>query len=243
MIYLPPCLSFLFVLHFILACVRSENFFFSEPTEPNFNDLVNDATLNLNENDPLNVAYLNSDELTWDFSDPVLNPIIQDEADPFINANDPFAGDNLLDLATLPDSCGIKDSPTNDVLRARDGKSCSPRKDNVDLPSGLFQDPEGYLRENVLPLPTGPSDSLDQGNIKEGDLGFGAFIRNRPFPVTPLEPNLQICDPRIFGLSNVPMCDNHLTGSVAKEPSKIYQYNLINAVPCRCFISYCQGEC
>ena len=232
MIYFISSLSFLVGLHFILAPAQSENFLFSEPTEPNFNDLVDDAILNLSEDDPLNNAYLNPDEVTWDVFDPALNPINQDEADALINPNDHFAGPNLFDLANLPDSCGSKDSLTNGVLRARDGASCSPRKDRVNLPNGPFQDP------SVLPL---PSESLDEGNIEEGDLGFGAFIRNR-FSVTPLEPNPQICDPRIFGLSNVPMCNNPLTGSVAKEPSQIYQYKLINAVSCRCFVSSCQGE-
>lgn len=220
MIFFFSSLSFLVGLHFILAPARSEKFLFSEPTEPNFNDLGDVAIFNLGEDDPLNNAYLNPDEFTWDVFDPALNPINQDEADTLIN------------LAKLPDSCGTKDSLTNGVLRARDGASCSPRKDHVNLPNGPFQDP------SVLPL---PSESLDGGNIEEGDLGFGTFMRNR-FSVAPLEPNPQICDPRIFGLSDVPMCNNPLTGSVAKEPSQIYQYKLINAVACRCFISSRQGE-
>lgn len=188
-------------------------------------------------NEPVDKTYLNSDEFTSSVPDFALNQSNQGETGFLVDANDPFASTNVLNLITLSDSCGTEDSLTNGVLRARDGTPCASQEDQVDLPIGLFQDPEGYLRENLPAPPVGQTGQSGQENKEDGDLGFAAFMRNRlrPVSISP-ESNEQICDPKKFGISNTPMCSNPFTGSVARDTS--FSFMLLDAVPCKCIIPY-----
>ena len=214
-------LPLLSILNSMLAQAHPESSLFSESIEPNLDNPADDP-------------YLMPAEFTSDFADLALDPANQETADLFVGSNDPFTSTDLWDPALPSDSCPSEEEGMNGILRARDGASCSLRKDNVDLPVELFENPEGYLQDMLSSPPIGQGDRYDQGSIENGDLGFEDFLRNRRLSIVPLEPNDQICDHRIFGKSNVPMCDNPFTGSVASLPGKGYQFNLIDAFPCEC---------
>lgn len=190
--------------------------------------------IDFNLNDPSDNVFLGSDDFNSDLADLNVDPANHDTADLSIQSNSPLADTDLWDLASLPDSCKTDDSSTmNGVLRSRDGSSCALPEGRIDLPLGLFQNPEGYLDEKLSLPPVGPGDQQDQGSAKDGDLGFGAFMQNRPSSYTPMEPDSQTCDPRIFGGCTVPLCSNPVTGALESVPGRLYRYTLFNVFPCK----------
>ena len=212
-------------LTFILAHAQPDNFFLSEFMDPTLSE-VDDTSWN-------------SDGLISGLPDFASNQVNQDETDLFPNSDDHVDGTNLWDLASISDSCGIEESSTNDLLPVRDGTSCASQEGKVDLPIELFQDPEGYLRQTLRAPPAGQADQSGQGNKEDGDLGFGAFIRNRFPPISrPLASDDESCDRGKFGVPTTPLCSNPFTGSVNKDMTAGNSFTLTDAVPCRCLFHF-----
>lgn len=207
-----------------LAHAQPDNLFLSDSLESTLNEQVDDI-------------HFNSDGFIFSEPDFASNSLNQDETDLFFDANDPVVDPSLLNLATLPDSCGSEESSTDGPLQARDGSSCSSQEEQFDLPLELFEDPEKYLRDDLLHPPTGQAGQSGQG-AEDGDLGFGAFMRNRDAPI--LEPlqNEQLCDREKFPLSTTPICSNPITGSVYRDVRLRDGFILIDAVPCTCLFRF-----
>lgn len=213
-------------LNLMLAYAQLDNFFLSESMEPTLND------------------QMNSDFFTSSLPAFAPDQINQGATDLFPGAIDLAPSTDLLDLASLPDPCGSEESLSNDLLQARDEEACTSRGGQVDLPIELFEDPEGYLRDNLPTPPVGQADPFGQESKDDGDLGFGAFMRNRNQPA----PNLfddgddQLCDRRTFGLSTTPMCSNPYTGLVSRDLSTMNSYTLLDAVPCRSLFRFFDSD-
>lgn len=225
---LPLRFTLFLGLNLMIAHAQPDNLFLSEPIEPiepTLSEQVDDISFS-------------SDGFTPSLPDYALNQINNGDTDLFSDANAPVADMKLLDFATLPDSCGSEDSSTNDPLRARDGPSCVSPEEQINLPIGLFEDPEKYLRDNLLTPPVGQADQFGQGK-ESGDLGFGAFMRDRNPPIPkPLNQDEQICDREKYLLSTTPMCSNPFTGSIDKDPNLDGGFTLIDAVPCKCLFLF-----
>lgn len=209
-----------------LVHAQQDNFFSSDSIEPTLSEQVDDTSLN-------------PDGFTSSLPDYILDQVNEGEADLFLNVDDPVASTDWLNSAALPDSCADEESSTNGLLRTRDG-TCTSGEHQVDLPAGLFEDPEGYLRDKLSAPPVGQADQPGQGNDEPGDLGFAEFMRNRNRPVAiPFGENDQICNPKNFGISTTPMCSNPFTGSVVKDSGFSNSYTLNDAIPCRCLGRFC----
>ena len=208
-----------------LARAQPDNLFLSDSLESTLNEQVDDTLFNSH-------GFILSEP---EFAS---NSVNQDETDLFFDANDPVVGPSLLNLAKLPDSCGSEESSTDGLLQARDGTSCASGEEQFDLPIGLFEDPENYLRDNLPTPPTGQAGQFGQG-MEDGDLGFAAFMRNRNPPIsTPLNQDEQLCDRKRFTLSGTPMCSNPITGSVDGDMNLRNGFTLIDAVPCKCLFQF-----
>lgn len=208
-----------------IAHAQPDNFFLSDSLESTLNEQVDDTSWN-------SVGFISS------LPDLSLNPADQGETDLFSDANVPVDSMNFLDLASLPDPCGSEESSSNGPLRARDGASCASREEQVDLPLGLFEDPEKYLRDNLPTPPVGQAGQSGQGN-EDGDLGFAAFMRNRiPSFSKPFNQDDQLCDSEKFHFSTTPMCSNPFMGSVDRNLDLRDSVTLTDAVPCKCFVRF-----
>lgn len=215
-----------FTLILVSSCTRAhaelDNFFLPESSESTVNQPVDDTSWN-------------SDGFTSSLPDFPLKPINQGEIDLFSNANDLLASLNLFDLVSLPDPCESEESSSNGPIQARDKASCASRNEQVDLPLGLFEDPEKYLRDNLPTPPVGQAGQSGQEN-EDGDLGFAAFMRNRnPSFSAPLNQDERVCDPQ-KSMANTPMCSNPYTGSVDQVLNFRNTFTLTDAVPCKSMI-------
>lgn len=197
------------VLNVILVYARPENLFSYESTGSDWNE----AGWN---NDPLN--------------DPLEGNLFSDSAD-----LDAFASDFTLDswdYASLPNSCDTQGSLTDDLLQARDDSSCPPKKkeENINLPTGLFQDPLQYLNDGLKTPPKGEEDRPGQES-QGGDFNFGAFMNSRPKSALPYNVDESLCPPEAYGLSTTPVChypNRGLSTAVGATGTTLYDVS-----PCR----------
>ena len=220
-----------FPLHFTLvlfsSCTRShaelDNFFLPDSSESTLNQQLDDTSWNSN-------GFASS------LPDFALNPVNQGEVNLFSDANDLLAGMNLVDLASLPDSCGSEESSSDKPIQARDRASCASRNEQIDLPLDLFKDPKKYLLDNLHTPPVGQAGQSGQGN-EDGDMGFADFMRNRDASFSaPPNPDERVCDPERFSLATTPMCSNPYTGSVDPNVNFRNSFTLTDAVPCKSLI-------
>ena len=212
--------SLIFILNLILAHARPENLFTLDSPDLTLETSADDAS-------PL----WNSNDITSDFTDLVLDPLDQDinlisDIDSFDYSNDLFAS-NSLRFTAIP-SCESEGSQTDSGLQARDGYCQS--HGTIDLPTELFQDPAAFLRDNLGTPPTGQINQPGQGDQKDENT-------NSAFRASDFKENEQKCPIYMFGASNIPVCNNPLTGRVRRERAS-NAVRVINAVPCRCRVRH-----
>ena len=213
--------SSIFILNLILAHARPENLFTLDSPDLNLDISSDDAS-------PL----WNSNDITSGFNDLVFDPLDQDidfisDIDSFDNSNNLFAS-NSMDSASLP-SCNSESSQTDGGLQARDGFCQS--QETIDLPTQLFQDPEAFLRGNLGTPSTEQINQPGQGGQQDEDT-------NSAFRALNFKENEQQCPGDMFGASNIPVCNNPLTGLVYRERAS-NAMRATNAVPCRCRVMHC----
>jgi hypothetical protein len=151
-----PSVLFLTFLEFICASPRPEVVFSSGTTESSYGANIESSE----ELDPLDLT----SNVAGNPHEPIFGSThmaMATETDGYISSDNLFGTEGSVNPATLQSSCQSEDSAANDVLRARDGSSCSPinGKESVQLPE-LFQDPESWWRKF---LPQGDPSSKKQG--------------------------------------------------------------------------------
>lgn len=204
----------------ILAHARPENLFTSEPPQFNLDAPFDDASLQLNSNDV-------SSESTSLFLDPSDQEIgFSSDMDSFGNSNNLLAS-NSMDLTVLPD-CKSVGSQTNGGLQARD-EYCPPQG-TIDLPTDLFKDPLEYLRDNLGTPLRGQTNQPGQG-VREDENTNSIYSKMQ------YQPNEEQCPTRLFRTSNIPVCENPLTGALQREIGS-NAFRAFNVVPCQCHVTH-----
>ena len=193
------------------------------------------------ESNPVDLYSLDSWESNWNdaasddffWNSPDLDAFSSDDT------SDPPDQDYTMDswdFASLP-GCGSQGSVTDDFLQARDNPSCPALKEtegNLNLPTGLFQDPLQFLDNGLKTPPVGQNNQHDLGS-KDGDLNFGAFMRNRPASVIHYPDDERICPPDRYGLSNTPVCHYPNRGS-SPSAGEAGGFTLYDVTICRCLV-------
>lgn len=198
-------------LSFMSVYGRPENLYSFDSLEPGFTDPTS-ADL-----------FLDSPELDSFSSVDLIDPLDQDSTT------------ESWDFASLP-NCETQGSLIDDFLQARDGTSCPPKEPegNVNLPTGLFQDPLQFLNDGLQTPPVGQNDQPDSG-IQDLNFDFNAFVRNRPKSILNYPEDNSICPPQMYGLSTTPVCHYSNRGSSPSDGQE-GGLTLYDVSPCRYFI-------
>lgn len=234
-------MAFMWAVYLVLVFAQSPNLLPRDSTELAENTLSLDdegSLWNLNDAGSLWTSS-NADPLTssndlsssvFDLSANQIAPDIEPMSDmvPSSSSDKLFASDLPDEIATLP-ACDYKRSLPDNVLQARLPDSCqNPEgRGNLNLPSQLFQDPVGYLRDKIRVPPTGQSGSGDQNRDDDP-----ADERSPTSDFTDdLKRDEKRCPVDHFGPSSTPVCSNPLTGWYdPTEPNG--QIELFNIIPC-----------
>lgn len=208
------------VLNSILAHARPQDLFTLDSPQFNLDAPYNDAS-----------SLLNSNDVTSDSTSLFLDPLDQgidfsSDMDSFGNSNNLFAS-NSMDLTALP-SCKSEGSQTDSSLQARDG-SCQPQE-TINLPTELFQDPFKFLRDNIGTPLRGQIRRPGQGDQKDENT-------NLIFFTSPFKDDEEACPTYFFGPSNIPVCQNPLTGHAEREVASNAK-RLYNIISCQCRVTH-----
>lgn len=215
------CAPFIAVLIVLLAHAHADDLFAMAPTDTTLNnDWLDEVT-----------PFWGSDDSSLGLFDLAANPSVQDfgttsDADPFSISENLFASDPM-DLTALP-ACGTGGSLTSEALYARDGGSCTNPEGTIKLPLELFQDPVGFLRDKIRIPPVGQTNQPTNQGSEDDKVPPSAYT-------TDLKPDEEVCSPDKFGPANIPVCANPYTGYFSRRDRSL-RFNLINALPCMCFI-------
>lgn len=209
------CVPAIFMVNLIVAHSRLEDLFTLDSSDLSLDAFSDDAS-----------SFWSADENTSGFISLASNDLDQDPS--FMSDINSLSSSNNLFASNSPDStalfsCESEGSQLDGFLQARDG-SCPPQE-NFNLDLQLFQDPEGYLRDNINVPPKGQMNQPGQEGKQDEN-------RYMDFLTTNFKEDEEKCPTATYGSSNIPVCRNPFTGRMEYEPSS-FAVTLYNALPCK----------